>query len=634
MAAANDPLPPLPASRVFKPKVDLPILPCYRSTAPDSFWDKFPVNHTSPARSLVDPDKLEALALQTNYPHKAILQEVLLDLRYGAKIGCKGPSRQPSRALNAPSAYDNGRRVTDAIASWVQKGFAFGPVKPEDVPKDAKFSGLMTREKPDGSVRIIINLSSPAGISVNDGICSDEFPTTMSSTRKWLEVLQRTGRQSTFCKVDWSEAYKHISVCSADIALQWFEWAGRCFAELCLVFGCSSSAGIYDRLAKIVLHCVLNQSRFPSDWVIQHLDDVCAAAPAGSPLLLNFDQKFSELAAVLGVKLAPRDDPEKSFGPSTSGTVLGVHYNTVDWTWAIPAEKLGRILHSLRSLIDADTIPLDQLWSIVGKILHVHPLLPDGRFHLFHLLKGNCASTDPKYLLSPSPELRQQLWFWYTILRTCSSVASIPPPFPPTPAWAVQVYTDAAGGSWSSPGLGCGAVSAEWWLYLPWSKAINTGRVTEQGRRLDRSMSALELVGPLAAICAAPATFRNSAVKFWVDNAGSVFIWQKGYSMSCDLSTTLVTALATVAANLGCRVEIAKILRCSTPLAAMSDALSKADFRRFRELSRSEGLSLPLEPLRAPLELRRWLEDPRPDWDLGSRLLRGIAKRGCSVLAL
>ena len=608
------------------------MLDCYKSAAPDWYWDSFPKNLVSPGVSLVDPDKLERAAKLSYYPNLDILNEVLLDLRHGAVIGCKDPFRQPSRALNAPSAYNNGERVSDAIATWIKKGYCYGPIRPEDAPPGVKYSSLMTRDKPDGSVRIILNLSSPAGHSVNDGIDSNDFPTSMSSTKKWLEVLQSTGRNSQFCKVDWSDAYKHISVCSADLPLQWFEWAGMCFAELCLVFGSASSAGIYDRLAKVVLHCVLHSSGFPKDWTIQHLDDVCAAAPAGSPALQVFDDHFQRVASELGVKLAPRDDPEKSFGPSTSGTVLGVHYDTVRWTWEIPQAKLIRLLHSLRDMIDAEVIVMDQLWSVVGKILHVHALLPDGRFHLFHLLKANCASTDPKFLVTPSPELRQQLWFWFSLLRTCSSVASIPPPAPFVPPWAVPVYTDAAGGSWSTPGLGCGAVSASWWLYLPWSRAINTGRLTGQGQKLDRCMSALELVGPLAALCAAPSSFRNYAARFWVDNAGSVFIWHKGYSMSCDISTTLVSALAVVAANLGCRVEIVKVLRCSTPLASMADALSKADFARFRDLSRAAGLSLPLEPLMVPRELSLWLQDPRPDWELGHRLLRGISKRGGAVL--
>ena len=145
-------------------------------------------------------------------------------------------------------------------------------------------------------------------------------------------MLHRTGRGAKICKCDWSDAYKHISVARADTDLQYFEWLGACFKELYLVFGGASSAGIFDRLAKIILHIVLRRANFPADWVIQHLDDVCASCPANSQALQTFDEEFSRVASLLGVRLAPRDDPDKSFGPTTSGTVLGVHYDTVSWT--------------------------------------------------------------------------------------------------------------------------------------------------------------------------------------------------------------------------------------------------------------------------------------------------------------
>ena len=583
------------------------------------------------ARSLINHETLNLLALETGFPDLATLRKVLEDLQFGARIGCKPPFRGPSRSSNAPSAFADGYKVTDAIGTWIKKGFAYGPIRPSDLPAHAKISGIMTRAKPDGSVRIILNLSAPEGRSVNDGIDSAEFPTSMSSTRQWLEVLHRVGRGALFCKCDWADAYKHIAVHPDDTDLQYFEWLGACFKELSLVFGGKSSAGIYDRAAKVVLHIVRVRAGFPQDWLIQHLDDVCAACPAGSTALDRFDEEFTTVASLLGVKLAPRDDPEKSFGPSTSGTVLGVHYNTVTWTWTYPPAKLTRLLHDIQVLLQSDDTTLSVLQSVVGKILHVHVLIPDGRFHLLHLLKAN-VGTDPMQAVLLSPLLKGQLWFWLTILRTCSGRASIPSPYRSVPPWAVQVYTDAAGGSPSTPGLGCGAVTEAWWLYVPWTRAINTGRQTADGRKLDRCLSALELVGPLAALCARPDAFRGLAAKFWVDNAGSVYIWQKGYSMSCSLSSTLVLALATVAAGLGCHVEVAKILRCSTPLAEMADALSKAHFQRFRAVSAEAGIPLPLDPAPVPSELLRWLCDPQVDWELGEKLLRAVSKRDASAL--
>ena len=65
----------------------------------------------------------------------------------------------------------------------------------------------------------------------------------MSSTRKWLQVLDKAGRGALIMKLDWASAYKHIAVRPEDIDLQFFSWLGMDFAELCLVFGCRSSAG-------------------------------------------------------------------------------------------------------------------------------------------------------------------------------------------------------------------------------------------------------------------------------------------------------------------------------------------------------------------------------------------------------
>jgi hypothetical protein len=209
------------------------------------------------------------------------LELVCSDLEHGADIGCADEFRVPTRSGNAANTLDYGEHVTDAIATWVKKGFVRGPVPEHLLPVQAKVNGIMVRPKPDGAVRIILNLSAPKGMSVNDGIDSDQFPAVMSSTSKWLEVLERAGRNCMIMKLDWSDAYKHVPVRETDLNLQWFKWLGMYFVELCLIFGAASSVGIYDRAAKVVLDLVLRVSKFPRSMVCQHLDDVCAAALLG-----------------------------------------------------------------------------------------------------------------------------------------------------------------------------------------------------------------------------------------------------------------------------------------------------------------------------------------------------------------
>lgn len=435
------------------------------------------------------------------------------------------------------------------------------------------------------------------------------------------------------CKVDFSDAYKHIAVSLKDTDLQWFEWLGKFFKELCLIFGARSSAGIFDRFAKIVLAIVVAKSGISWDMVIQFLDDCCGTAPAGSDVLQRFDQTFADVAGELGVRLAPRDDPDKSFGPRTYGTVLGIHYDTVSWTWAMPEEKLIRLLHLISDLMHRDTVKQGIMLSLAGKIQNIKALVPGSRFHINHIVKAGGLSKDKHLLVEVPVLLKKQLWYWFTMLQVCSGRVAIPNPDRRLPAWAFDVYTDSAGGSWQKDGLGAGAVATGFWAYLPWSHAINTGRIAENGRRLDRTMSALELVGPLLALVAGQHLWRGGCVRFWVDNAGSVYIWHKGYSSSCPLSTTLVKAIAVVAAGIGCQVDVVDITRCSTPMADMADALSKGSFGRFWAAADREGdVGLPLFPAHVPGVLKRWVEDPRSDEALGDKLLEEMARGGASVL--
>lgn len=631
------PLEELPAQKVFTPKHGLPVLPSYKVDAPTWYWNGFPSNFLMPGISRVKPDVLESLALQFGFQDRELLDAICTDLKFGADIGCEGPFRAPTKSTNAPSSFEFGPHVSDAIADWIKKGFAYGPVLPEEVPPDAKINGIMCRPKPNGSVRIILNLSAPVGNSVNEGIDESKFPATMSSTTKWLRVLNRAGRECRMVKIDWADAYKHVAVRRQDMSLQWFMWLGMAFCELCLIFGSKSSVGIYDRLAKVVLFIACGVARMDRTMTCQHLDDCAAAAPKGAVVLEEFDQAFKSISEKLGITLAPRDDPEKSFGPSTRGVVFGVYYDTVAWTWAIPKEKYIRILHQLQEGIEADCVSQEYMMSVAGRIINIKPLVPSGKYNVDLILKAAAASQIKTDRVLVSSGLRSQLRFWFTMIQVCSGRVKIPDPDMRPPAWALDMYTDASGGGFGHDGRrtgrGVGALTKGWWAYVPWSSTICRGPLGEDGRRLNRKMSALELVGPLLVISAGFSLCKGKPVRVWVDNAGSVGIWKKGYSTTCGLSTTIVKAIAAVAAGLGCWFDIVKITRCSNPGADMADAISKADFNRFWAINAIAEFGCPCEQAWVPVSLLSWLENPCTDDKLGDRILGEIGQR-TSLLSL
>ena len=623
--AAEMPDWPLPPAKIFKPKYQLPLVEDYRSDAPAEFWEIFPEREPGPGHSLVSEQKLREALAEAKLEAGPEFEAVCQDIREGANIGCQGRFRNQTFSSNAPSAFEYAAQVTDSIAAWVDKGFVFGPLSKEQLPPGVKVNGIMCRPKPNGSARVILNLSAPKGKSVNEGIDKREFPATMSSTGKWVAVLNKAGRGAWMAKCDWAEAYKHLAVRPQDIPLQYFSWLGKYFAEVCLVFGAVSSAGLYDRLAKVVLAIVIVLAGFNKEMVCQYLDDACAAAPASrKDDLERFYATYKAVATRVGVLLADTSDPDKAFGPTTKGVVLGVEYDTLAWTWRIPQEKAARFMLQLRELAAAQTVRQDEIWKIVGRVIHYAPLIPAGRFNIDYFMEANKRSTERDFPVPVSHGLRRQALFWIFMIKLCSGTIGIPDPTAGFPAWTIEVFTDAAGGSMTGLGRGCGGVSGQWWFYLRWPRKINCGVKAEDGKKLSKKLSALELVGPLVAISAAGQLGPGYPMRVWVDNMGSVLIWKKGYSSSCALCNTIVKAMATVAAALGCRLTVEKTRRCSSKPAILADALSKANFRGFWA---KRSLDSNTDPYRVPPSILAWVANPKPDDELGTRVLRDLGLR-------
>ena len=141
---------------------------------------------------------------------------VTRDLKEGVRLGVKEEFKVSSVSNNAASSMEYGEQVTDALVGWLHEGFAIGPFDTEEVPfEKTRISGVMCKIKPTGSARVIINMSKGKPFSVNEGIDKTDFPTAMSSTRAWIRIMIRCGRNCKFMKSDWISAYKQIRGCSS-----------------------------------------------------------------------------------------------------------------------------------------------------------------------------------------------------------------------------------------------------------------------------------------------------------------------------------------------------------------------------------------------------------------------------------
>ena len=278
------------------------------------------------------------------------------------------------------------------------------------------------------------------------------------------------------------------------------------------------------------------------------------------------------------------------------------------------------IVHMLCALEQSAEHKLRFVKRIVGKLVHYRLMVPNGKFYLGQLIKVSFSESgdDMEKVVRMTEWARAEAWYWRNVMAFCGRRTRIPDPLYCLPPWTLRAHTDAAGGSRLHMGYGAGAVlGKEWWCYLPWGDSINQGRLHSDGKRLDRKMSAWELLGPLMVLTAGVELVKGKALVIPVDNQGSVSIFRKGWCTGCSLATTLALAISEVAASIDCRLEVVKIRRCSNAEASAADAISKADWSRFRLLMPGASPS----PAKIPAALVSWVRHPVADRNLGEKIL-------------
>ena len=655
--AWSTPPAPVPPPKKHKFKFSLPKLESYAPRdVPSSFWDrwqKLPLPEALAGnRSWISADALRRVAARQGGIIDGRLTQVCHILEQGAEIGCEGRGRLPTIAQNSKKVLDHGDIICDVLQDWVSQGIAAGPLTWAEVQNqfgpDYTVNGMTTRPKPNGALRIIIDMSGPRDSdgsvpgwiwspslpgSVNSSIDTDQFPARMSSVKKFIRMLFEVGRGAVVCKIDWKDAYKHIHVCEKDIKLQFIQYAGRYFVELKLVFGAKSSPGIYDLVSDVFFVMALKEASFPRTLAAKHLDDILAVGvddPADP--VHKFFHAYINLAEEVGIRLPEVNvDKTKVQSPQTTVTALGLEYDTVSWTVKCPEDKLGRLLQDLRRCLEEGSATAAELASLVGKILDKALLVVGGRFNLSEILTLVVADSPPELVVKLSDLAREQLAWWFARLHSTAWVCGIRHPdeklWPP--AGAPIAYTDAAGGSLLNIRAGVGAVMPGGrWCYFPWPAWLQAGLPGPEGTALNAQLQTLELVGPLLGMSSLPELCRNRPIVFKIDNMSAVYTWRKGYSNKDRLATTLVKALYDLSRFLNCSVFVQKIARCSTPEATAADCLSKGDWDEFFRLCPMS----PPGPARIPRTLLRWLQAPRVDLSLGSAIADELWKMGQEVL--
>ena len=379
------------------------------------------------------------------------------------------------------SAMDNPQVVTQYLESECRAGRVVGPLSIEEFPfvHISRF-GVIPKSTP-GKWRLIVDMSSPEGGSINNGIqetvCSLSYATVEDAT----QGIVNYGMGAFLIKIDIRNAYRVVPVHPDDRWLMGMLWKGSLFVDTALPFGLRSAPKIFTALADAAEWIARQRG---VEFVIHYLDDFLIVTSADTNQGEHALRILLETFECLGLPVAW----DKLEGPSTCLTFLGFELDTRRMETRLPSHKLEVTRREVQQWIGRKSATRKELESVAGKLANASRVVKPGKTfmrHLFELLSGVRKALHHVRLGATA---RSDLLWWYTFMEQWNGVNMIHHALAPP----VEVWTDASGS------FGCGAICPTFsrWIQLPW-RGTETSQVMDEGR----SIMWMELL-PIVLACA------------------------------------------------------------------------------------------------------------------------------------
>lgn len=236
-----------------------------------------------PPVSEVTPLKVDQFAWELRHHlNQPQCHFVLEGLRNGFKLGFHHQLSLKSATNNKPSAYQQPVVIDDYMAHEVSRGRVAGPFRSHPLHNlHVSSVGVIPKAGQPGKWRLIVDLSSPGGASVNDGIEHHKFTLHYITVDQVIRMVSRLGRGALMAKFDVEAAYRNIPVHPADRLLLGMKWGDSYYVDLTPPFGLRSAPYIFnaveDMVARILVHA------YQVSELLHYLDDFITAGPPTSP---------------------------------------------------------------------------------------------------------------------------------------------------------------------------------------------------------------------------------------------------------------------------------------------------------------------------------------------------------------
>ena len=411
--------------------------------------------------------------------------------------------------------------------------------------------GVIPKKNKPGKWRLIVDLSSPEGASVNDGIDKDSCSLSYTSVDTITSIVVKRGQGAELAKMDVREAYRMVPVHPDDRCLLGMRWEGDVFIDKTLPFGLRSAPLIFTAVADALQYMMVRNG---ASFIDHYVDDFITVGSPGSEECTRNVRIMHHTCRVAGVPV----EEEKSEGPATTITFLGIEIDTKAMEIRLPQDKLAQLQQVLALWRGKKACLKRDLLSIIGSLSHACKVVRPGRAFIRRLIDLSKTAKHPHHHVRLNLEARSDIEWWHRFSRSWNGVSILRAQAQEHPH--VTITSDASGG-W-----GCGAWWGHKWFQLRWSGSIRDAHITIK-----------ELVPIVLAAAVWGKDWQGQSVQARCDNSAVVAILNWGNSNDSEVMH-LIRCLAFIKARFQFDLFAVHISGVRNDLA---DALSRNKLNHF-----------------------------------------------------
>jgi hypothetical protein len=216
----------------------------------------------------------------------------------------------------------------------------------------------------------------------------------------------------------------------------------------------------------------------------------------------------------LGLPIAP----EKTEGPATVLSFLGIEIDTIAMEIRLPAGKLQALQATLNSWVMKRACTRRELESLLGSLGHACCVVREGKTFMHRLFELLSVTRQAHHYLRLNMAARSDLCWWQAFLAPLNQASFMRPLRGSATQYAFA--TDASGS------VGCGAIWQGRWFQLKWA-CVSKGLMGELGKD---SITFKELIPIVMATGVWGPQWKGSLVMVYCDNEGAAAVVNSGYS--------------------------------------------------------------------------------------------------------